>query len=195
MPTGFTCDVQNGKITELGDFVLRCARAFGALITMRDDRIDTPIPFRFDPDSYYVKSVEEKRRELDRLSKAAKVTLEREWESDFKQEMDRFQESSERRALEKQRYESMLAKVKGWEPPTPDYDGLKKFMQEQLEESIKFDCSWEMPIPERKTFGKWYADKKERAASDLAYAEKSLAEEVERAKSRTEWIRALRSSL
>jgi hypothetical protein len=46
MPTGYTCDVQNGKVTELKDYLLDCSRGFGALIHMRDERMDTPIKLR-----------------------------------------------------------------------------------------------------------------------------------------------------
>jgi len=44
MPTGYTYPVQDGKITELRDFALLCTRGFGALIMMRDEPMDAPIP-------------------------------------------------------------------------------------------------------------------------------------------------------
>lgn len=40
MPTGYTCKVQDGEITELKDFLLQCARGFGAMIHMRDDSMN-----------------------------------------------------------------------------------------------------------------------------------------------------------
>ena len=43
MPTGYTADIQDGKITTLREYALSCARAFGALIMMRDDPHDAPI--------------------------------------------------------------------------------------------------------------------------------------------------------
>jgi len=59
MPTGYTAGVQDGKITEFSDFALNCARAFGALITMRDDPQDTPIPEKFEArTSYYDERLE-----------------------------------------------------------------------------------------------------------------------------------------
>src|SRR5687768_6886698 len=53
MPTGYTHPVVDGKITEFNDFALSCARAFGALITMRDDAMDAPIPEEFKPETNY----------------------------------------------------------------------------------------------------------------------------------------------
>lgn len=37
MPTGYTASVQEGKVTEFRDFAMECARAFGALVMMRDE--------------------------------------------------------------------------------------------------------------------------------------------------------------
>lgn len=44
MPTGYTYPVCEGKITEFPDFALSCARAFGALISMREEPMDAPLP-------------------------------------------------------------------------------------------------------------------------------------------------------
>ena len=40
MPTGYTSGVQDGSIKHFNEFVWDCARAFGSLIHMRDDRRD-----------------------------------------------------------------------------------------------------------------------------------------------------------
>lgn len=53
MPTGYTNRIQNGEITEFKDFALACARAFGALISMRDDALDAPMPAEILPDTKY----------------------------------------------------------------------------------------------------------------------------------------------
>src|SRR5690348_5408929 len=37
MPTGYTAEVAEGKVTDFRTFALRCARAFGATIMQRDD--------------------------------------------------------------------------------------------------------------------------------------------------------------
>lgn len=52
MPTGYTAGVKDGTVTDFKAFVMQCARAFGALIDMRDDPSDVPIPKSFAPSSY-----------------------------------------------------------------------------------------------------------------------------------------------
>src|SRR6185437_5714856 len=53
MPTGYTYPVTDGKITQFNDFAMSCARAFGALISMRDDPRDAPILDEIKPDTKY----------------------------------------------------------------------------------------------------------------------------------------------
>lgn len=66
MPTGYTADLME-KGMEFKPFVLQCARAFGALITMRDDSLDAPIPEKFEPDDYHIKKLAEAIQEQKRL--------------------------------------------------------------------------------------------------------------------------------
>lgn len=64
MPTGYTADVASGKITSLRDFALICARGMGALVMMRDEPFDAPIPERFEPSVFYKKHLDEAKQEL-----------------------------------------------------------------------------------------------------------------------------------
>ena len=66
MPTGYTAKLmEKGK--SFDEFVLFCARAFGACIDMRDEDMNAPIPEQFQPSAYYQKSVDENSAELTRL--------------------------------------------------------------------------------------------------------------------------------
>ena len=40
MPTGYTAEILNGEIKTFPEFAKKCARAFGAMIHMRDDSLD-----------------------------------------------------------------------------------------------------------------------------------------------------------
>src|SRR5665213_2401224 len=68
MPTGYTSKLYEGKDQSFNEFVMRCARAFGALITMRDDPSDAPIPDEFTADSYYSERIATTTRELAEVS-------------------------------------------------------------------------------------------------------------------------------
>ena len=45
MPTGYTAGILEGETFE--QYALQCAKAFGALVMMRDEPSDAPIPDQF----------------------------------------------------------------------------------------------------------------------------------------------------
>lgn len=112
MPTGYTHKVQEGTITEFKDFALSCARAFGALITMRDDPMDATIPDVIEPDGYYAECVAERKSEFERLQSMSVDQQTLAYIADKKHDEDYRQQRIERNKSERQRYEAMLAKVR-----------------------------------------------------------------------------------
>ncbi len=195
MPSGYTCDVQNGKITDFRTFAIRCARAMGACIMMRDDPHDAPIPDKFEPSDYHQKSIAEAKEELSRLKvmKASDAVLAT--ASDYATEMNDWNRRQAERAKERHRYEAMLAKVTAWVPPSPDHEGFKRFMTDQLTESINWDCGPGLSRPVEKSPSVWLCEKIAEAERSIAYHTKEHAEEVKRAEARTRWVQQLRASL
>jgi hypothetical protein len=76
MPTGYTCIIEDKPDVTFAEYVWRCARAFGALLSMREDSLDAPIPDELkseDTDYYktaYEKAKQETVKELDSLAKS-----------------------------------------------------------------------------------------------------------------------------
>lgn len=62
MPTGYTAAIADG--IDFKTYALSCARAFGALVEMRDEPANAPIPEEFKPSSYYVTSLASAREEV-----------------------------------------------------------------------------------------------------------------------------------
>jgi hypothetical protein len=192
MPTGYTAAIDDG--IDFKGFALLCARAFGATILMRDDPLDAPIPDEFATTDYHPKAVEAakaRKFDLERMSlkqvKAAAETANHET-------AEYWRRANDRRTALRAKYEAMLAQVEAWTPPTPDHEGMKKFMREQIEESIRFDCNPAI-VPNPQPPGVWHAEQLAAADWDIAYHTKAYEEEVERCRLRTEWVRALRKSL
>ncbi len=193
MPTGYTYQVESGEMTELAPFVMTCARAFGALVMMRDEPLDAPIPDAFLPSEYATKRVADARAELDA---AMSMTIEQAAEANkaaHAQGVARAQQERARTIEQQARYAAMRAKVVAWTPPTDDHAGLKAFMLEQIDTSARHPYMPEDPAPmdaEAYMYGRCA-----NAAQTLARALKDLDAEVQRARERTEWVRALRESL
>jgi len=193
MPTGYTCKIKDG--ISFNDFVMGCARAFGALVTMREDPMDAAIPDTIEPDPYHLKKLKEAEAELKRQNT---LTL-----ADFCD----MSEAAHREAVKAQErrkqenhdlhnaYLSMLADVGKWEPPTPDHAELKEFMIQQIKESIRFDCYPASDAEPQMAPDDYKAKLLEQTARDIAYHKKEWEAEVDRCEKRTRWIQQLKASL
>jgi len=196
MPTGYTADVADGKVTDFRTFALTCARAFGATVMQRDDPLSEMPKHREMPD-FYGEWLAKSEAEQARLGAMTLDEAEIEMAAERDAAIAYRDEYLARKAAERARYESMLAEVEAWEPPTFDHAELKSFMAKQLRESIDFDCggSYEPAVPDIRSAQAWLADKRAKAAADVARNLKSIAEEQERCDSANAWIDALYASL
>lgn len=198
MPTGYTADI--AKDITFKQFVMRCARGIGALVTMRDEPWDAEIPERFEPSDYHQKKLEETHAELDRLNAMSVAELIEASTADYRTQLQSYRDYIAKEADLSAKYEAMLAKVNAWTPPTSDHVGMKDFMIEQITRSIKFDCGstyWHEQIfaLKHETHEEWKAKSVAKLQKDLAYHEDEHRKEVERTAARSAWVKALRSSL
>ncbi len=194
MPTAYTQKVQDGTITEFSDFALDCARAFGALVALRDEP-GAEIPDRFEPSDHHFRQAEVAKAELSRLQGLSKHDAEKEMTREIQKWRDRRTQTAHDLDMYRKRYGDMLDRVHRWTPPTKDHEELKKFMIEQLSESIKFDCREYIPPRPISQCDKWLSDKIEQAERSRDYHEREYLKGVERAAERTRWLKALRESL
>lgn len=196
MPTGYTSTLYEGKSQTFEEFVMDCARAFGALVSLRDSR-DAEIPAVFEPNTgYYEERLDEARRKLADLDAMSPETAAQRAQNDFDQAMLKHQAAQRERAARRARYEAMLEEVDAWQPPTLDHVGLKEFMQQQLTESIRTDTTeYSDQVPSLLSPDGWMQRERECYRHDLEYYSKERALEVDRARSRTAWVKTLRESL
>lgn len=197
MPSGYTADLKLD--TPFEEFAFRCARGMGALIMMRDEPMNAPIPDSFAPSTYEFKALESAI-----ASKAAYSEMSAQQLFDdiarHNAEMDRHAvESRERYATMRAAYERMIGLVEAWQPPTEDHVNFKKFMLTQLRESLEWDCHEDRVDGYYPQFtgtpDEWRQQLIVKAERDIAYYQKAWQEEQDRTKGRNDWIRALRKSL
>lgn len=193
MPTGYTDCISKG--VDFQTFALGCARAFGALITMRDDPQDAPIPDRFEPTDYHAKALAEARKRQTELEGMSPSLCEMAANGAYRSALETRQKYMAEKAELRRKYEAMLAFAQAWTPPTAEHQGLKDFMVEQLTTSIDFDCKVYGGPPVLQTGEEWRAAEFGKAKWDVEYHSKHHLEEIERANGRTEWVRKLRESL
>lgn len=193
MPTGYTAAVCDGKQTEFKDFAMSCARAFGALITMRDDPSDAPIPEEFEPSTYNEKRIAEAHAEFRKLSSMTPEQSVVAADADYAEKLASHLKYEAEQQASEDRLDAMISKVETWTPPTAEHVEMKKFMLDQLRISKR--GTYRSAAPVKLAGPDWLAAQKEKSQQDIDYHTVEHAKEVERAAGRTAWVAALRTSL
>lgn len=193
MPTGYTYKIEEG--CSFKEYLTACAKAFGGFFHQRDDRTDAPLRLESEDKeetARYNKKIAKAREEYALIGKLTQEELAKEcqkWNAGaLKSWQDRVFDYSTKMA----KYQTMLAKVMAWEPPTPEHEGIKKFMIEQIQISLPYDPG-KPPIPETvETYKEWML---KHASDDIRFYEKELEKHLERTKGRYEWGMALIESI
>ena len=196
MSTGYTADIAKG--ISFPEFAMRCARAFGALVLMRDDSMDEPIPDEFKPSTFYNEELEKATKRLLELENMTPVEAFIQSNQEYERESSRRTAKLEEERILLDKYNAMLEQVRAWTPPTPDHQGLKDFMIQQIKSSIDFDSTagYYKNNPALLLSGEdWLKKEKGRVQQDIEYHRKALQEEIERTNGRNQWIKDLRDSL
>ena len=205
MPSGYTSELVE-KNLNFRQFALLCARAFGVCISMRDDPLDKPIPEKIEPIStYHRDELARAKQKLKKLLSLKTKSAREKWAVD---KINEDLASSEKFKKEEgndntiSKYEEMLDKVKNWTPPTSEHAELKKFMTQQLMESIKWDAHtdyWSEAITrlEQKLENplEFYKEEVKKAKESVKYHQEHWKKDVEGARKATKWLQQLRKSL
>jgi hypothetical protein len=194
MPTGYTAPIADG--INFNQFVLGCARAFGACIDMRDEPQNVPIPEEFKPSDYHQNAELDARTKQGLLLSLTADQVNDRAEAAYKADCQSRLDRSLKNKILLDAYKDMLDKVERWSPPSSDHDNLKKFMIEQINESIKWDCAdRDYKVVTRISNEAWLAEQLSQVEEDIKYHVEKYAEEIERVKARNKWVAQLRASL
>lgn len=197
MPTSYTSFVADNENFTFPEFAMRCAREFGALVSMRGESLDTPVPERFEPDDSCRKEYEEAKAAYAAFiaNPPTEEELSKEYDEYVTLNKEQYAKTIADQREKRNRYERMLTKVLEWKPPTPDHEGLRRFMIYQLQESIEFDCTeYDLATPDREGYIFFHKDGASLKA-ELERKARRWREELERTRKRNRWIKDLRDSL
>jgi hypothetical protein len=196
MPSGYTDQISKGITFE--QYALSCARAFGACAEMRDEPFDKAIPAEFKPSTYHKDEFIKSQNELMKLEK---MTI-KEASALAKQDKDKSVMYNTETIKEKtkllDKYVKMLTKVEMWNSPSKDHDEFKKFMREQIKQSIEYDCNtkyYEESVAKPLTGKEWLKLRIADAKKEIKYHAEEYVKAVKSAESRTKWVNLLRESI
>jgi len=192
MPTGYTAGIYEG--ISFGDFILHCARNFGALIHMRDDSFKAEIQVRDDENTYYIERLKECKEELEELENMGGEEAAKRCDAENERRYAEFLKRVGDNQRKLTQLTEMRAKADAWTPPSKEHEGLKKFMLSQIDETISFDC--DIPsLPKRIGPAEWLTTELDCAKSSVEYNEKQLRKNRERNKDTNVWIKQLFQSI
>lgn len=198
MPTGYTSILCDKDDVTFNEFVWRCARGMGALIMLRDDHLGAALPEKLPTtDDYHVHRLAEARTKLGELKNMSRADAqERAAQAYAKDVQDKERHIIAVTAV-RARLDAMRAQVVAWSPPGTDHNGLKDFMLQQLDETIRFDgrvSDYFLNIKER-TGEEWLQCSIEHAKRDIDYHTRELAASQVRDADRQKWVDDLRQSV
>ena len=179
-------------------------RAFGATIHMRDEPLNRKYEQRV-PGVYYIESLEEAKKELALLETLPDEHFVNKIHSEIKSDIRYNLEKIEKIKEVRERLDSLLASSESWNPPTEEHTEFKKFMIDQLQQTIKYDGDssyyeenlnelhkkLESPIDVDKIKN----DLREEAEENVKSKQKSLDEEIERCDKANGWVNELLKSI
>lgn len=198
MPTGYTCFIEDGEITTAKEFIMLCARAFGACISMRDEPLSKPIPEKFEADTHYQKWLDNAKRDLEKYRAMTMEEVHAQVEEEYQKRIKERKKAEERDKRIYDAYLSVLDGVKRWNPPTPEHQGVKDFAIEQIKmcmDDMDGVRKYRSEPIRKPTDSEWIMSKIESCINNIRRYEESAAEERERNKSRNKWLKDLRDSL
>lgn len=138
MPTGYTAGIIDGKIKTFQEFAKHCMRAFGATIHMRDESMDKEYE-PMTPSDYHTKAVEEAKERLKQAETLTDAELIEMRTKKLEKSKKYHLESIAKAKTVRAKLEKFLAQAIEFKAPTPEHEGLRKFMIEQLQSTIDFD--------------------------------------------------------
>lgn len=199
MPTGYTAELSE-KGQSFNDFVLQCARAFGACIHQRDEPFGNKPKPEKTVSQYNVERLNDTINELN-VAKLWTVEEQLAYGISYQEtEIKTYKQYIARAKEKKQRYMDMIEKVTAWVPPTSDHNGLKEFMLEQLNSGMDGDCDYsyyerELASVQNTNPRQFYTSYIAGLERNVDYHQKEMAKEQARVTGRSDWIIKLYESL
>lgn len=197
--TGYTYQLVE-KDQNFNQFVWTCARAFGALIHMRDEDLDAPINLEENSESSYHKDrLKEEKDKLDQLVALKPYDREGYGQLLKRNNIGYCKEGLDKAIAERDKMEGMLSQVLDWTPPSNDHVNLKNFMLNQLGESLKYNHTDYYRENLEKAYGAdpmdLFADALDSCKRSIVYHEENIAKDALSSEGNNEWLQKLIESV
>lgn len=203
MPTGYTAHIEDGEITTGKEFLRLCTRAFGIAIDVKDEPLSTPTPSSFEPSPLYKESYDRALKKLEEVNKMTFDEAKIQMRADYEKRISDYKRYAERETAMNEKYAKVRKEVEEWIPPTEEHEGLKKFALEQIDMCVTkqeyideyLEKSKEEFDDSDEAVQNYISDIIDYYQRDAKRSYKSWQEELERTRSKNEWMTKFLESL
>ena len=203
MPTGYTAHIEDGEITTGKEFLRLCTRAFGIAIDVKDEPLSTPTPSSFEPSPFYKESYDRALKKLEEVNKMSFDEAKIQMKADYEKRISDYKAYAERETAMNEKYAKVRKEVDEWIPPTEEHEGLKKFALEQIDMCVTkqqyideyFEKSKEEFDDSDEAVQNYINNIVDYYQRDIERSYKSWQEELERTRSKNEWMTKFLESL
>ena len=203
MPTGYTAYIEDGEITTGKEFLKLCTRAFGIAIDVKDEPLSTPTPSSFEPSPFYKESYDRALKKLEEVNKMTFDEAKIQMRADYEKRISDYKAYAERETAMNEKYAKVRKEVEEWIPPTEEHEGLKKFALEQIDMCVTkqeyideyLEKSKEEFDDSDEAVQNYINDIVDYYQRDIERSYKSWQEELERTRSKNEWMTKFLESL
>ncbi len=198
MPSGYTANIYEGTPETPQEFIWGCARAFGAMVSLRDEPFSTEVPAEFQTSDYHTKNLIRAQEDLAKYRAMSIEEADQEAEEEYQKAVIRNNEYFVKKMVIRERYQTMIDQVSKWQPPTEIHVGLKDFCMKQLKEGMDFDAPLSSSFysnAQRYTGQEWLKIQIDSTLRDIVYHTEEYKKELERINERNLWVKQLANSL
>jgi hypothetical protein len=129
--TGYTAGIESGEYKSPKDFLKRCLRQFGVLISMRDEPLNAPIPKEIKVDSYYPNELKEAEKIYKDMSNKPDSYWKKEYEKEWAKAKKSLDDVIAKNAAETRTLENYATAIRNWDCSN-NCKPLKDFALDQL---------------------------------------------------------------
>lgn len=203
MPTGYTVYIEDGEITTGKDFLKLCTRAFGVTIDLRDEPLSVPTPSSFEPSPFYKESYDRALKKLEEVNNMSFNEAKIQMRADYEKTISDYKNYAEREIAMNEKYAKVRKEVEEWIPPTEEHEGIKKFALEQIDMCITkqeyideyLEKSKEEFDDSDEAVQNYINDIVDYYQRDIERSYESWQKELERTRSKNEWMTKFLESL
>ncbi len=195
----YTAPITEGKDLTFEQYAMRCARAFGYLISIRHHPMDEPIPEELNVSKYHSKQLEKIEKDYNNIMSLSDKECRIKAEEEYKEKIEGLNEALNTLFSAKERCTTILQQTEAWNPPHEHID-LKKFMIKMIEEALHF-CSDTKFLKSQLvntmllTGQEWKAKEIRKIIDNKVYHLKEYTKEIEDVAKANAWLKLLRESL